>query len=85
MKFLMKVLEKNETDINKNEDFEFNQDNTLEFEDEYRSPGWDRYKKKNIKMEKIKKLKHIFSKEKLDGYLIPKNDEFFDEYVAQTQ
>ena len=33
-------------------------------------------------MEKIKKLKRIFSKELIDGYLIPKNDEFFDEYVS---
>ncbi len=40
--------EKNETDIYKNEDFEFNQDSSLEFESEYRSPGWDRYKKNKI-------------------------------------
>ena len=33
-------------------------------------------------MEKIKKLKKILSKELIDGYLIPKNDEFFDEYVS---
>ena len=33
-------------------------------------------------MEKIKKLKKIFSKENIDGYLISKNDEFFGEYVA---
>tara|TARA_B100001057_G_scaffold73493_1_gene67883 strand:+ start:7578 stop:9296 length:1719 start_codon:yes stop_codon:yes gene_type:complete len=32
-------------------------------------------------MEKIKKLKSLFKKEKIDGYIIPKNDEFFDEYV----
>ena len=45
--------EKNETDIYKNEDFEFNQDSSLEFESEYRSPGWDRYKKnKMIKWKK---------------------------------
>ena len=30
-------------------------------------------------MEKIKKLKQIFKTEKIDGYIIPKNDEFFDE------
>ena len=29
-------------------------------------------------MEKIKKLKSFFKKEKIDGYLIPKNDEFFE-------
>ncbi len=32
-------------------------------------------------MEKIKKLKQQLKKEKIDGYLIPKNDEFFGEYV----
>ena len=54
-------------------DFEFNQDNELEFESEYRSPGWDRYKKnKMLKMEKIKKLRNIFKKEKIDGYLFQK-------------
>ena len=33
-------------------------------------------------MEKIKKLRKILIREKLDGYLIPKNDEFFSEYVS---
>ena len=32
-------------------------------------------------MEKIIKLKALFKKEKIDGYLIPKNDEFFSEYT----
>ena len=32
-------------------------------------------------MEKIKELKKILIREKIDGYLIPKNDEFFGEYV----
>ena len=32
-------------------------------------------------MEKIKKLRKFFKKEKIDGYIIPKNDEFFGEYV----
>ena len=32
-------------------------------------------------MEKINRLKDIFIKYNLDGYLIPKNDEFFNEYV----
>ena len=32
-------------------------------------------------MEKIEKLKKIFEREKIDGYIIPKNDEFFGEYV----
>ena len=33
-------------------------------------------------MEKIKKLKKIFKEEKIDGYIIPKNDKFFGEYVS---
>ncbi len=42
-------VEKNEIDIDRaNEDFDFNQDNTLEFDEGYRSPGWDRYKKNKI-------------------------------------
>ena len=32
-------------------------------------------------MEKIKKLKNKLKKYSLDGYLIPKNDEYFSEYV----
>ena len=48
----------------------------------YRSPGWDRYKKEQtIKMEKIKKLRKLFKNEKIDGYIVPKNDEFFSEYI----
>ena len=32
-------------------------------------------------MEKINKLKKIFKREKIDGYIVPKNDEFFNEYI----
>ena len=32
-------------------------------------------------MEKINKLKSKFKSYNLDGYIIPKNDEFFSEYV----
>ena len=32
-------------------------------------------------MEKIKQLKKIFKREEIDGYIIPKNDEFFGEYI----
>ena len=32
-------------------------------------------------MEKIKELKKIFKKEGIDGYIVPKNDEFFSEYI----
>ena len=34
-------------------------------------------------MEKIKKLRQIFSKEKIDGYIVSKNDEFFGEYIPK--
>ena len=34
-------------------------------------------------MEKINKLKVKFKKEKIDGYLISKNDEFFNEYIPK--
>ena len=32
-------------------------------------------------MEKIEKLKRIFKIERIDGYIVPKNDEFFSEYT----
>ena len=42
-------VEKNEIGIDKTiDDYEFNQDNSIEFNEEYRSPGWDRYKKNKI-------------------------------------
>ena len=42
-------VEKNEINIDKTiEDFEFNQDSSIEFDTEYRSPGWDRYKKNKM-------------------------------------
>ena len=42
-------VERNEINIDKTiDDFDFNQDNSIEFEEEYRSPGWDRYKKNKI-------------------------------------
>ena len=34
-------------------------------------------------MEKISKLRKILNREKIDGYLIPKNNEFFGEYVPE--
>ena len=33
-------------------------------------------------MEKIKKLKNTFRRENIDGYIISKNDEFFEENVS---
>ena len=41
-------VEKNEIGSDYENDFVFNQDNTLDFDEEYRSPGWDRYKKNKI-------------------------------------
>ena len=36
-------------------------------------------------MEKIKKLRKLLSKHKLDGYIVPKNDEYFEEYICQNK
>ena len=41
-------IEKNDIGTAESNDFEFNQDNSIEYESEYRSPGWDRYKKNKI-------------------------------------
>ena len=42
-------IEKNEIKLDKIvDDFDFNQDESAEFEGEYRSPGWNRYKKNKI-------------------------------------
>ena len=42
-------VEKNEIGTREEiEDFEFNQDNSIEYDEEYRSPGWDRYKKNKL-------------------------------------
>ena len=32
-------------------------------------------------MTRLKKLKKLFKIYKIDGYIVPKNDEFFGEYV----
>ena len=34
-------------------------------------------------MEKIERLRKFFKTENIDGYLIPKNDEFFTEYISE--
>src|SRR6056300_1324539 len=43
-------VEKNEIDFGStaNDEFEFKQDTSLEFEEGYRSPGWERYKKNKM-------------------------------------
>jgi len=40
--------------------------------------------KKN-KMNNLKNLKKLFKTHKIDGYIIPKNDEFFGEYVSKDK
>tara|TARA_Y100000590_G_scaffold439836_1_gene564386 strand:+ start:252 stop:1961 length:1710 start_codon:yes stop_codon:yes gene_type:complete len=35
-------------------------------------------------MNNIKKLKEFFKSLKIDGYLVPKNDEYFNEYISQS-
>ncbi len=41
-------VEKNEMNEIEKDEFEFNQDNFVDFDKDYRSPGWDRYKKNKI-------------------------------------
>ena len=36
-------------------------------------------------MEKINKLRELFKTFNLDGYIVPKNDKFFGEYVAASE
>ena len=36
-------------------------------------------------MEKINELKRLFKRYKLDGYIVPKNDEFFNEYIKPNK
>ena len=36
-------------------------------------------------MEKINKLKKLFNNYHLDGYIVPKNDEFFGEYISENK
>ena len=57
-------VEKNEIGLSNNDDFDFNQDNSIEYDDEYRSPGWDRYKKIKCSNGKNRKIKKIFCKRK---------------------
>ena len=36
-------------------------------------------------MEKIKKLKSLLKRNNIDGYIIPKNNEFFGEYTPDYE
>ena len=65
-------IEKNEYSTKERDEFDINQDTEIEFNEDYRSPGWERFKKKNDKMEKIKKLRKIISFFNIDGYIIQK-------------
>ena len=58
-------VEKNEIGLHDSDDFEFNQDNAIEFDEEYRSLVGIDIKKINSQMEKINKLKKIFKEKKL--------------------
>ena len=52
MKFPMEALKKMRLELMTADEFDFNQDNSIEFDKEYRSPGWERYKKKSLKWKK---------------------------------
>ena len=43
-------IEKNELDTKEDtdQDFEFNQDISIDYDSEYKSPGWERYKKNKM-------------------------------------
>ena len=78
-------VEKNEINIDKTiDEFEFNQDTSIDFDEEYRSPGWNRYKKNKALKWKNNFFKKILNYYNLDGYIVPKNDEFFSEYVSEN-
>ena len=36
-------------------------------------------------MEKIKNLRKLFKNNNIDGYIVPKNDEFFGEYIPENR
>ena len=56
---------KNEIGLNEVDEFDFNQDGSIDFDEEYRSQdGIDIKKKKNTQMEKIKKRKANFKTRK---------------------
>ena len=40
---------------------------------------------KENKMIKINQLRNFFDSLMIDGYLVPKNDEYFNEYVSQSK
>ena len=46
MSCLRKSIEKNEYSTKERDEFDINQDTEIEFNEDYRSPGWERFKKK---------------------------------------
>jgi Xaa-Pro aminopeptidase len=36
-------------------------------------------------MKKLKVLKKLYKNYKIDGYIVPKNDEFFGEYIPEVK
>ena len=70
-------IRKNNNFINeKEDDFEFNQDIDFDSESEIRSPvGYDT---KKIKMRL--EINNFITSNNLDGYILPKNDNYFTEY-----
>ena len=75
-------IEKNEVENFEYNDFEFNQDNSLNLMKNIEVQDGIDTKKIKCLNGKNKKIKKILKAEKIDGYFIPKNDEFFGEYVA---
>ena len=73
-------IEKNELNITETDEFDFNQDISIDFGNEYRSPGGIGIKKINQSNGKNKKLKKIFIRENIDGYIIPKMMNFWRIY-----
>ena len=56
-------VEKNDTSLDKTDsDFDFNQDASIEYDEGYRSPGQDRYKKINCLNGKNKKITKVIKK-----------------------
>ena len=48
MKYLMDSVEKNEVGLNEMMNLSLIKMTSIEFNEEYRSPGWDRYKKNKL-------------------------------------
>ena len=71
-----KFIEKNNNLERDDQDFEFNQDIDNDNEILEAQDGSDIKKIKMIS-EKLKELKNKFYHHKIDGYVVPKNDEYF--------